>query len=314
MAPGSVAPDSKAPDSKAKVAPVYSMTGTGLASGQTELGVAHVEVRSVNGRGLVVKQRLCSECQGLESALEARVGTALRRGTVLVTIDLTGQVAKEPMLDQGAAERAVLELRDLGSRLSLPADLSLRDVLMVPGLFTSAGNQRPRISWEPPEKLEALLDQALEHLIEHRTQEGITTVAVMTEELDRFQDLLAQAKARAPAVVEDHREKLLRRVNDFLQGQARLLEPSDVIREVALFADRTDVAEELQRLGAHVEKIRENLTNGGSIGRTLEFLLQETLREANTLGSKSQDATLAHIVVAMKSCIDKLKEQAANLE
>ena len=290
------------------------MTGTGLASGQTELGAAHVEVRSVNCRSLVVKQRLCSECQGLESAVEACVGRALRRGTVLVTIDLTGQVAKEPILDQAAAERAVAELRELGSRLSLPGDLCLRDVLMVPGLFTSAGNQRPRISWEPPEKLAALLDRALENLIEHRTQEGATTVAVMTEELDRLQELLVQARARAPAVVEDHRQKLLRRVNDFLQGQARPLEATDVIREVALFADRTDVTEELQRLGAHVGKVRENLIGGGSIGRTLEFLLQETLREANTLGSKSQDATLAHIVVAMKSGIDKLKEQAANLE
>lgn len=296
------------------MATTYSMTGSGLASGPTELGTAHVEIRSVNGRTLVVKPRLCPQCQGLESAVETRVGRALKRGTVFVTIDITGQTAAEPVLDRTAAQRIVTELREIGGVLKLSGDLSVGDLLRVPGLFSDSATQRPRISWEPPESLAALVDQALDQLLDSRRHEGASTVAAMTVELDQLRELLAQAVRRAPEVVEDHRQKLLRRVNEFLQGQARALEAADVIREVALYADRADVSEELQRLEAHLQKLREELQTGGSIGRTLEFLLQEVLREANTLGSKSQDVDLAHTVVAMKSGIDKLKEQAANLE
>ena len=296
------------------MATAYSMTGSGLASGPTELGTAHVEIRSVNARTLVVKPRLCPSCQGLESAVETRVGRALKRGTVFVTIDITGQTAAEPVLDRTAAERVVTELHELAGLLKLSGDLSVADLLRVPGLFTNSGTQRPRTSWEPPESLAALVDQALDRLLESRRQEGASTVAAMTTELDQLRERLAQAARRAPEVIEDHRQKLLRRVNEFLEGHARALEAADVIREVALLADRVDVSEELQRLEAHLEKLRGELETGGSMGRTLEFLLQEVLRETNTLGSKSQDVELAHIVVAMKSGIDKLKEQAANLE
>ena len=116
------------------------------------------------------------------------------------------------------------------------------------------------------------------------------------------------------AVIAFAQRRLLQRVNEFLAGQARTMEDGDVIREVAAFADRSDVAEELQRLTTHFAEERELLANGGEIGRKFEFLLQETLREVNTLGSKSQDAEMAQCVVAMKTAIDRLREQAANLE
>ena len=294
--------------------PAYSMTGSGFASGPTELGVAHVEIRSVNGRTLVVKQRVCSEFQGLEAAVEARIRRCLARGNVLVTMDLTREAPADSMLDQEAAERAVAELRELGGRLGLNDDIGLRDVVMVPGLFANTGSQRPRTSWEPAPQLAALLDQSLDSLVEDRARGGANTASAMNEEVERLGELLVAAGNRAGQVVDQHRQKLLRRVNEFLKDQTRPLEDADVIREVALFADRADVAEELQRLGAHLERVREHLGQGGTVGRTLEFLLQEALREANTLGSKSQDAALAHIAVDMKSGIDKLKEQAANLE
>ena len=139
-------------------------------------------------------------------------------------------------------------------------------------------------------------------------------MTAMREEIERFIQALSAVQVRAPEMVASYRERLLGRVNEFLEGRAQAMETGDVIREVAVFADRVDIAEELQRLGAHVERAEELLAAGGAVGRKLEFLVQEMLREVNTVGSKSPDVAIAHRVVEMKSCVDRLKEQAANLE
>ena len=186
----------------------------------------------------MVKQRLCAEFQGLETAVEARVSRRLARGNVLVTMDLTKGAPKDSMLDQEAAERAVAELRELAGRLGMSDDITLRDLVMVPGLFANSGSQRTRISWEPPPKLAALLDQSLDSLVKQRAVEGENTASAMNQELDHLGELLVQAGNRAGQVVDQHRQKLLRRVNEFLQDHSRPLEDADVIREVAVFADR----------------------------------------------------------------------------
>ena len=141
----------------------------------------------------------------------------------------------------------------------------------------------------------------------------MTTVAAMIGELDLAEEAIGTIAERAPEVVSHYRAKLLQRVNEFLEGRAKTMDDSDVIREVAVFADRVDITEELQRLGSHVSKTRELFASGGAVGRSLVFLVQEMLREVNTVGSKSPDVTIAHLVVTVKACIDKLKEQAANL-
>jgi uncharacterized protein (TIGR00255 family) len=115
-------------------------------------------------------------------------------------------------------------------------------------------------------------------------------------------------------VVADYRAKLLQRVNEFLESRGKAMAESEVIREVAVFADRADITEEMQRLGSHVLRAGELLRGGAEVGRKLEFLVQEMLREVNTIGSKSPDVRISHHVVEMKSCVDKLREQAANLE
>jgi uncharacterized protein (TIGR00255 family) len=133
-------------------------------------------------------------------------------------------------------------------------------------------------------------------------------------ELGELERDLAAVRVRAPAVVGEHRRKLLQRVNEVLAERAVAVEDKDVVREVALLADRVDVAEEVQRLNAHIARARVEIERGGTIGRTLEFLSQEMLREVNTIGSKTPDVEVAHRVVAMKSAIEKLREQTANLE
>ena len=283
------------------------MTGTGAATGPTELGEVRIELRSVNGRGFALKQRLASEALGLEFALEEAVKGQVRRGNVTLVLERTGAGAG---FDQQALRRLLADLRALARDLALPEEFSLRDLL---GLY--AGSSREAAVSRPlPPRLLALLQAALDDLQRHRAADGAATVAALRAQLAEFELLLQRAVARAPAVAMAYRDKLLRRVNEALAGHAVQLQPADVVREVALFADRADVTEELQRIGAHLAELRAQLAQGGELGRRLEFLLQEILRETNTLGSKSPDVALAHCVVAMKSCIDKLKEQAANLQ
>jgi uncharacterized protein (TIGR00255 family) len=286
------------------------MTGAGFAAGQTELGQLRCELRSINGRGLVVKQRLCRDCDGLEAAIEQIIRRRIARGTVNVSIDrVDGELGV--LGDVQELGRLVGQLRAAARALGLDEDLGLGDVVAF-----AAGLPRPPAAHQDsiPPAVAALLEAALDRLLQRRDAEGAAAAAAMLGHLDEFDRLALAAASRAPEVVAAHRERLLRRLNEHLAQQGIHLEPRDIIKEVALFADRVDVSEELQRLQAHLAEVRAVLDRGGEVGRRLEFLLQELLRETNTLGSKSPDVQLSHLVVAMKSCADKLKEQAANLE
>ncbi len=283
------------------------MTGTGVAAGATECGALRIEVRSVNGRSLQIKQRLCAEVLGLEPAFDEAIRKVVTRGSLTLAIDRVGGGALA--IDRGAMQSLVADLRALASELGLDGELSLRDVLSFAG-----GARTPTMGRELLPGLAALLQSALADLQDHRATDGAATVAAMAMELDAIERLRAAAMLRAPTIVSEYRERLRQRVGEFLAAQGLELAAADVVREVALFAERVDVGEELQRLGAHTVEVRALLQRGGAIGRKLDFLLQELLREANTLGAKSPDVAMAHAVVAMKTAIDRLKEQAANLE
>lgn len=291
---------------------VQSMTGAGAAAGPTSLGGTTVECRSVNGRGLNVKLRLAAECQGLEAALEAAVKARFGRGTLFLLVAVEeGSAPVEPQLDQAYAQKVAGLLDQLAAATGKQA--SLGDVLGFPGVMPS-GRSGPRPSRELPAELAALLAACLDQLEAARREEGGKTVAELRSLLTELRQANEVVRQAAPAVVEAYREKLLGRVNEFLTGRATAMEPGDVIREVAVYADRVDIAEELQRMDSHLDKAEAMFAAGGPLGRNLEFLVQEMLREANTMGSKSPDVEISHKVVEMKSMIDKLKEQAANLE
>jgi uncharacterized protein (TIGR00255 family) len=284
-----------------------SMTGAGSKAGETELGPLRVEVRSVNGRNLTIKLRLPQVCAGLEAAIEQRERARLGRGTETVVVERSEGTAALP--DHQALLSVAGELRRLADELGLPPP-TVADVLQAAG----GGRAEPATSRPLPGRFAQLLDAALDELAAHRDSDGAGTVRAIADSLDEFAALCARVQARAPQLVDDYRNRLLQRVQEFVA--ANLPEPppaADLVREVALFADRVDVAEEMQRLSAHSAELRSVLATGGEVGRRGEFLLQELLRETNTLGSKSPDADVAHAVVAMKSCIDRMKEQVANL-
>jgi uncharacterized protein (TIGR00255 family) len=277
-----------------------------------------VEIRSVNGKGLAVKIRLPSELATADRAIEERVRARLHRGTVSVQVGVERtSAAIAAAVDGPRFVAAARHLQDLAAEAGLAAPL-VGDVLAVPGVVASGAGAALETAdagaEPPPAALLAAVDAALSELCRAREVEGAATLAAMREQLAVVATGLDAVAARAPQVVGEHRAKLIERVNEFLAGRALQLGPDDVIRELGVFADRVDVGEELQRLAAHLERARTVLAAGGQVGRGLEFLFQELLRETNTIGSKSPDVEIAHTVVAMKSAIDRLKEQAANLE
>ncbi len=291
------------------------MTGVGAASGSTERGTARVEIRSVNGRSLAVKARFGAAGAGLEAAVEKLIRTRLHRGSITVIMEIDeGQTDGAPSIDIEAARRVLPELRALATELGASGEIPLAEILSVPGVLRRGEEPRSRLSVELSAEVNTLFTAAIDDLIEHRRIEGASLIRAISEQFEVLERLIADARERAPQIIEKHRARLLQRVNEFLESRAKTLADADVIREVALFADRVDVTEELERLDHHMVSVRELLRVGGVFGRRLDFLLQEILRETNTLGSKSPDVATAQVVVEMKLAIEKVKEQAANLE
>jgi uncharacterized protein (TIGR00255 family) len=268
-----------------------------------------VEIRTVNGRGYSCKLRLPPAASGYEAALDELLRAQIGRGSVTLVIErvAVAQALPETEALRGIADGLVAFARSAG----LPAP-TLADVLHV----AAATGRAEAITSRPlPPRCLALVQQALADLAAHRRTDGQATAAAVLECLADLEAKAAIARLRAPLLVDEHRERLRQRVDEFVARHVAVPPPAgELVREVALFADRVDVAEELQRLGAHIVEVKATLARGGEVGRRLEFLLQELLRESNTLGSKSPDVTMAHAVVAMKTCIDRMKEQAANLE
>lgn len=285
-----------------------SMTGVGLAAGPCELGDLRVEVRTTNGRGFQARLRLPACCAPFEAAIEQCVRAAVRRGSALVIVERSGERAGLP--DAAALREVASALQALAKDLGLPPP-TVADVVQA---AAAAARVEPAASRPLPPRLRALLTQALDELLADRAAGGRETARAIEDQLRALEAGIAGIVARAPQLVAEHERRLLLRVQEL--AKVHLVEPPpafDLVREVAAFADRIDVAEELQRLRAHAAELRATLSRPGEIGRRLEFLLQELLRETNTAGAKSPDTAVAHHVVAMKGCIERMKEQAANL-
>ncbi len=233
------------------------------------------------------------------------------RGHVRGTVRLHGLPGAAATLQPELAREQIEALRGLADELGLADDLSASTLLQLPWpIFQSepeldSGEQL----WQA---LAGALELALDELINMRQREGAALETDLRERLQRLEEMMPQLQARAPLVVEDHRTALLKR----LQEIPLPIEPDDpaLLRELALFADRADISEELTRLDSHFEQALELLESTGPCGRALDFLCQELLREINTIGSKANDATLARLVIGFKAELEAFREQVQNIE
>ncbi|MBM3987651.1 MAG: YicC family protein [Planctomycetes bacterium] len=289
-----------------------SMTGFGSAS-RSERGLAlRAEVRAVNHKFLQLKLRLPDELGALEAEVEARVRERLERGAVNLNVALDSGVALAPIeLDLALAQRYRELLEKLNDELRLGAKLGIDDIARLPGVFRSAPDSAAVAAARSV--LFAVVDAALDALGEMREREG----AVLSRDLGlrgaTIAAIVERIRTRMPLVVRAHQENLQRRVAELL-GPGTALAPADLAREIALIADRLDVTEELTRLASHLGQLQALCAKRTPVGRQLDFLVQEFLREANTIGSKCNDAEVAHAVVELKTEIERLREQVQNVE
>jgi len=291
------------------------MTGFGAASVTKGRIVARVELRSVNHRHLQLKARLSSEQAHLEPALEALVREKLERGAVSVSATIEREAAAgAARVNTDVAKRYQKLLQGLAKELKLEGGVRLDTLIGLPGVIGSAEDDSQRETED--ELLLGCAKQAIEELVKMRAREGASLLADLRKNTKGIAELVASIEVRMPAVVREHHESLRERVALLLDGQSPrvTVRPEDLAREVALLADKMDVGEELTRLTSHLEQWEGLLTKGGAVGRQLEFLVQELLREANTIGSKCNDAKVAHAVVEMKTLIERLREQVQNVE
>ena len=281
-----------------------SMTGFGGAVRETDAVAVHVEVKSVNGRFLKTNVRVPAGLSSREPEIEARVRGVLRRGTVSVTVHVQPRKAEALVSVNEEVVRAYQHVfRKLG--------LSEERIPTLPGVLGSGPNPASPEEWA---LVDGALEGALAQLVAMRDREGAALGQVLTASLDRIEAGAGEVRARAPEVVREYQRKLSERLESLLAPGVAAPDPDALAREVALYADRADVTEEVERLGAHIAQARTLLSDGGEVGRTLEFLAQEMHREVNTIGSKSSDTEISRAVVQLKTELEKVKEQVANIE
>ncbi|MBL8510752.1 MAG: YicC family protein [Betaproteobacteria bacterium] len=286
---------------------IASMTGYAAVNAEVPGGRFALEVKSVNHRYLEFQSRMPEDVRSLEHAMREMVAAQLSRGKVDCRVTFTPIASRETFSPNEAALTALAEMQKaiLGKFDARP--LSVWEVMQAPGVMADAALSSDQMR----ETLLGLLRQALGELNATRRREGEKLAAMIMERLSAIDALIQQVTPLIPQLVAAYQEKLTLKLTEALAGATM---DDRLQQEVILFASRIDVAEELNRLGAHVSEVRRVLKAGGAAGKRLDFLMQELNREANTLGSKSVSTETTRISIELKVLIEQMREQIQNIE
>ncbi len=291
---------------------IQSMTGFGRGEITAKGRQITVEIKSINHRYCEIQVKLPKKYNALEDKLRQYLTGALSRGKIDLFIKMEDREGsgQEMRIDKGLALKYHNEIRDLAVSLSIPMNLGVAELIALPGIMAiEDATEEMEEAWQI---LQSPLDGALNHLIEMRQAEGARIASDFFQRLSYLEELRSQLLAFAPTVVENYRQRLTTRISELLGQQP--LDENRLVQEIAMFADRASVDEELVRLDSHFHQFRELLDSGRPVGRKLDFLCQEMNREINTVGSKAGDLAMTKIVVEVKSELEKLREQVQNIE
>lgn len=296
---------------------VHSMTGFGRARGElSERFAASVVVRSVNHRYLDVQVRtnLREEMPEMEAAVRTEVARRLERGRVTVQLSLERlqPAAARVLVDRGAVASALSQLRALEVDQEVASPVELRDILGLPGLVTVSLDEAAVQDAEIDAAVQ-LAAAACEGLEDMRQAEGAELTTHLSAELAAIEGFVDWFEPQVPAIRAALVDRLRQRLDETTRDRAGV-EPERVLQEAAVQSERADVSEEVVRLRSHVQQARARLAGGGSVGRQLDFLCQEILRELNTLGSKCREVGVAERLIDAKTASERLREQVQNLE
>ena len=287
---------------------LHSMTGYALETAELAAGSLSVEIRAVNSRYLDLSFRMAEDFRPLEPQLRERIGRAVKRGKLECRIGFQPRVSTGlPDAPNAALLEQLIALADaVRARATDAAPLSVAEILRWPGML---GETRLDLDALHAAVLD-LADRALRELDASRAREGAKLKTILQERIAAIRGHTAALAPRLPEIVNAYRDKLTRRMEELLATPER----DRIAQEVALYAQKIDVDEELGRLESHLTEVERVLEAGGAAGKRLDFLMQELNREANTLGSKAVTAELAQVSVELKVLIEQMREQVQNIE
>lgn len=289
------------------------MTGFGRSTARVDSITATVEMRSINSRFCEVSTRLPRALADHEAEFQALVRQAFSRGRINVQVQLeeTSEDVLPIRVDESAARAYMQLLEKLRKAAGIAEPIRMEHLLTFSEVFTSPDEASPvaEKAWEATRKA---LDEAIENLHQMRQQEGETLRIDLAERVDAIGRYLAEVEKRAPERVLTARQRLHDRISELLEDER--INPERLELEIALLADRLDITEECVRLHSHLQLFHESLVSPEPVGRKLNFLVQEVNREINTIGSKANDAEIAHLAVQMKEELERIREQIQNVE
>ena len=290
--------------------PIKSMTGFGLAEARTPSGVFRCEIRAVNNRFLDLQLRLPKSLLTMEQKIKTTVSEAIPRGSVSLYVGCDKENGEGRLSwDKDAVKNYIAIFRDIRKQYKLSGDITLSDLLHFSDFIKPQSVQGDeKTVWK---HFSPVLSRALENFQRSRVAEGEHIIRDLKKTIDLISRLLKEVEARAPQRVEEYARQLALRVEKLLANPP---DPARLAMEVTLMADKMDISEECTRLRAHISAFVKDFGSSEPIGKRMNFLLQEMNREANTIGSKANDAKTSHLSVSLKENIEKIREQIQNIE
>ena len=287
------------------------MTGFGAAEGAFGGARASVEIRSVNHRFFSPSLKLPQALARWEGEVREVMRQKIARGHVTLTARIDRASAAQSIIDESRLAQYAAALKELKKRHALGGEVDLATVLRMPDVVAMPTEE---IDGGTAEELMAIVSQAVTNLISMRRAEGAQLAAFLLERVAAVETRLARIEARAPVRLKEHHERVRRTVAELLDGAGA--DPQRIAQEIAILADKLDVAEELDRFRSHLAAFRETARSqtADPVGKRLGFILQEMVREANTIGSKASDAQIQEDVIAIKEELERIREQVENLE
>lgn len=291
---------------------IRSMTGFGRGSSRFRDGQITAEIRTVNHKFFDATLKLPETISVFEDKIKEALQRRIKRGKVNLNLIYDGIASRyeQVNIDKDVAKNYHDELARLKKYLGLKEDIGVKEIIALPGVLNYDVREKGLLNLWP--KIREALDKALDRLISDREKEGKAIFTDVDRRAKRIDGMLSAIKSRSHLNIEEHRKRFAERVKDLSGG--RDIDMGRLEMEVAIFAKNSDISEELMRLKNHLVNLKKTISGNGEVGKKLDFIAQELHREINTVGSKVSDFKISKNAIEIKSEIEKIREQAKNVE
>ena len=294
---------------------LLSMTGFGSKSYEFSWGTVVFEIASINHKYQDFSVKLPPELISLENRLLNLMRTSIARGKVKFSASITWNAGAEiPLLNEEGLTNLYNQIKKFAKKNNLEYPKDITNILLIPGIFDVNVNAATQTALENPKIWDKIFLEAVDVLQESKKSEGEKLKIKIEEDLALLEKFLEEMQSQWKIARDEALNSIKTRIEEVLEHYKLPLDEARIAEEVTLAADRWDVSEEISRMEAHVEKFNQTLNNENSSGKKLDFLIQEMIREINTMGSKVNDADFRWLVVEAKTCIERMREQIQNVE